>query len=195
MICKLNLCIFFLCYFLTSAAQQTNTKTSHQNQQIFWNELNKLCGKSFQGEVVNAPPNDTVFKNKSLVMHVRTCNDTIITIPFVVGEDRSRTWVFTLMANGLQLKHDHRHKDGTSDAITMYGGSTSNSGSVTMQMFPADEATVKMLPAAAMNIWWVELVPGDYFTYNLRRIGTDRLFTVRFDLTKTVKDPLTPWGW
>ena len=66
---------------------------------------------------------------------------------------------------------------------------------MTIQFFPADEQTVQMLPAAAGNVWWVELVPGEYFTYNLRRLGTDRLFSIRFDLTKTVDTPATPWGW
>jgi hypothetical protein len=51
------------------------------------------------------------------------------------------------------------------------------------------------LPAAATNVWWVELVAGKFFTYNLRRIGTDRLFTIRFDLTKPVAIPYAPWGW
>jgi hypothetical protein len=26
------------------------------------------------------------------------------------------------MEEGLQLKHDHRHEDGTPDEVTMYGG-------------------------------------------------------------------------
>ncbi len=128
-------------------------------------------------------------------MHVRSCNDTVIRVPFMVGDDRSRTWIFSITENALQLKHDHRHKDGTPDAITMYGGTGSNSGSAVMQMFPADESTAKMLQLAAMNIWWIELVPGSHFSYNLRRIGTDRLFTIRFDLKQTVSNPEAPWGW
>jgi hypothetical protein len=77
----------------------------------------------------------------------------------------------------------------------MYGGSTTNSGAASRQVFPADEETAKLLPAAAGNVWWIELAPGEYFTYNLRRIGTDRLFTVKFDLTKSVTAPPPPWGW
>jgi hypothetical protein len=52
-----------------------------------------------------------------------------------------------------------------------------------------------MLPAAASNVWWVELVPGKYFTYNLRRMGTDRLFSIRFDLSSAIDMPEAPWGW
>lgn len=128
-------------------------------------------------------------------MHVRACEDNRILVPFLVGDDRSRTWVFTKTSNGLQLQHDHRHRDGSADSITFYGGHTSNSGTATVQYFPADEKTVKMLPLAGANIWWVEMVPGKNFTYNLRRLGTDRLFSIRFDLTKPVAVPAAPWGW
>ena len=33
------------------------------------------------------------------------------------------------------------------------------------------------------------------YTYNLRRIGTDRVFTVAFDLTREIEKPAPPWGW
>ena len=48
-------------------------------------------------------------------MHVRECSEDAIRIPFHVGEDRSRTWVVTRTANGLRLKHDHRHEDGSEE--------------------------------------------------------------------------------
>jgi hypothetical protein len=44
------------------------------------------------------------------------------------------------------------------------------------------------------NVWWIT-VDENSFTYNLRRIGSDRLFTVKFDLTKPVDLPPSPWGW
>ena len=77
----------------------------------------------------------------------------------------------------------------------MYGGQTTNSGMANLQMFPADQETTNILPAAATNVWWVELVPGKYFTYNLRRMGTDRLFSIRFDLSTAIDIPEAPWGW
>jgi len=167
----------------------------HVNQQTFWQAMQHLCGNAYAGTVVSAPANDTLFKNKNLVMHVRTCSDERIRIPFVVGNDLSRTWLFSKDANGLMLKHDHRHRDGSSDSITMYGGHTTNSGLATMQFFPADQQTVNMLPAAGGNVWWVELLPGKYFTYNLRRMGSERLFSIRFDISKTIVAPVAPWGW
>ena len=84
----------------------------------------------------------------------------------------------------------------------MYGGTTSNPGEPTRQFFPADEETIRVVaptagraPSAAANIWWIDLVPGKFYSYSLRRLGGDRLFTVKFDLTKEVPEPPTPWGW
>jgi hypothetical protein len=171
------------------------TLKPNASQENFWQELNLLCGKAFEGEVVSAPANDTVFKNKTLIMHVRACEEGRIRVPFFVGDDRSRTWVFTKSTDRLMLKHDHRHKDGSEDSVTQYGGYTSNSGSAAVQFFPADQQTVDILPLAAGNVWWVELQPDKYFTYNLRRLGTDRLFSVRFDISKPVTAPDAPWGW
>ena len=128
-------------------------------------------------------------------MHVKSCEENCTRVPFFVGEDRSRTWVFTKEAGGILLKHDHRHKDGTPDKVTMYGGMTSNSGSSTMQVFPADQETVDLLPRAISNVWWVELVDGVSFSYNLRRVDTDRVVSIRFDLTKEIPAPESPWGW
>ena len=163
---------------------------------IFWNNLQKVCGKAFAGTVVAAPAEDTTFKDKELVMHVRSCEKNRIRIPFFVGADKSRTWVLMRMKSGrILLKHDHRHEDGKPDKVTMYGGLTTNLGSATRQMFPADDETVKVIAAAATNVWWIDLIDGDYFSYNLRRMGTERYFSIKFDLKKEVKTPDAPWGW
>lgn len=187
-----SIAIFSSCN--SSQKNSTDNKTSN-NQDKFWQSLRQLCGKAYKGTIVSAPANDTVFKDKTLVMHVRACDDTRIRIPFFVGENRSRTWVFSKTNQQLLLKHDHHHKDGLPDSITMYGGQTPNNGMATLQMFPADQETMSMLPAAAANVWWVELIPGKYFTYNLRRMGTDRLFTIKFDLSSAIDIPEAPWGW
>lgn len=161
----------------------------------FWDSVRKLCGKAFAGTVEAAPEGDVTFKDKELVMHVRACEKDRVRIPFFVGDDRSRTWVLTRKKDRILLKHDHRHEDGTPDKVTMYGGWTTNGGSAERQMFPADQQTVDVLPAAAANVWWIEIVDGQYFTYNLRRVGTDRYFSIRFDLSKEIAKPAAPWGW
>ena len=162
---------------------------------VFWKELQKLCGKAFAGTVAAAPADDTTFKDKTLVMHVRACEKERIRIPFFVGDDRSRTLVLTQRNDRILLKHDHRHKDGTPDAVTMYGGLTTSVGMPTRQMFPADQETVNTIPAAATNVWWIDLVPGEHFTYNLRRMGSERYFSIKFDLKTPVTTPEAPWGW
>ena len=163
--------------------------------EVFWSELTKLCGKAFAGTVAAAPADDATFKDKALVMHVRSCEKDRIRIPFVVGDDRSRTWVLTRKANRIELRHDHRHEDGKPDKVTMYGGWTTNLGTAARQMFPADQQTVDVVPAASTNVWWIDVTPGDSFSYSLRRLGTERYFSIKFDLKAVVKAPAPPWGW
>jgi hypothetical protein len=168
----------------------------HQNQIEFFQSLSKYCGNSFSGKIVNGSPTDTAFNGKTLIMHVKSCTPDEIKIPFFVGEDKSRTWVITQKNGGLQLKHDHRHEDGSPDEVTMYGGFTSNGGSANRQLFPADQETAEIIPLAIGNIWWIDVVPDSIFTYNLRRVNTDRLFSVEFDLKKPLtENPSPPWGW
>ncbi|HVS13716.1 MAG TPA: hypothetical protein VMV46_07320, partial [Thermoanaerobaculia bacterium] len=118
-------------------------------------------------------------------------------IPFHVGEDRSRTWVVSRTETGLELKHDHRHEDGTEDAVTWYGGHTDSPGTEVAQLFPADEHSKELfaehdLPQSVANVWSFELVAGERFSYLLRRPG--RHFQVDFDLTEPVEPPPAPWG-
>jgi predicted amidohydrolase YtcJ len=163
-------------------------------QAAFWRTLRGLCGRAFTGTVVEAPAGDTTFAGKPLVMHVRQCDGDTVRIPFHVGENRSRTWVLTRTASGLRLKHDHRHEDGSEDPVTQYGGDTRGAGTATRQEFPADAHTASLIPAAATNVWTVEVVPGERFTYALRREGTDRRFRIDFDLRRPVTPPPPPWA-
>jgi hypothetical protein len=174
---------------------QTQANKAASSNVAFWNELQKLCGRAYSGTVVAAPVDDTTFKDKALVMHVRACEKNRVRIPFNVGDDRSRTWVLTWKKNRIELRHDHRHEDGRADAVTMYGGWTNNVGLPTRQVFPADDQTVNVIAAAAPNVWWIELVPGEYFSYNLRRMGSERYFSIKFDLKKSIAAPAAPWGW
>lgn len=184
-----QLLVFSLLLFLNlTHAQQTPDGAT-----VFWNQLQKLCGQAFEGTITEAPANDS-FRGKTLIMHVRRCESKRIRIPFFVGEDKSRTWILTLENGRITLKHDHRHEDGSEDDITQYGGTSSNSGKSDLQMFPADPFTCNMIGYACTNLWWITLNETT-FTYNLMRIGSDRKFTVSFDLTQTVTTPEAPWGW
>jgi hypothetical protein len=194
----LGLSYFFIsCNAGSAESSQKNNievgNTAEEPARFFWNELKALQGKTFEGKLVNAPSNDD-FSGKKLVMHVLYGDDETILVPFNVGENLSRTWIFTYINGRILLKHDHRMENGEHDEVTMYGGISTNDGMPNMQVFPADQETMDLIPAAFSNIWWVT-VDSTTFTYNLRRIGTDRLFTVAFDLTKEIETPAPSWGW
>jgi hypothetical protein len=163
-------------------------------QLIFWASLQDLCGQAFEGQVAESVPPDDAFSGKRLVMHVRSCEAGVVRSPFSVGEDRSRTWVVSTTSVGLRLKHDHRHEDGSEDEVTQYGGDTRGRGETTVQEFAADAFTADLVPAAASNVWSLEVRPGSLFAYALRREGTERRFRVEFDLTRPVEPPPPPWG-
>ena len=174
-----------------NAAQDTDPPSA---QDVFWASLQSLCGQAFAGTIEESVPPDTSFAGKSIVMHVRECDEDTVRIPFFVGEDRSRTWVISRTSEGLRLKHDHRHEDGSEDAVTQYGGDTALPGSGEVQEFPADEFTANLVATAATNIWTLEIQPGQMFAYALRREGSDRRFRVEFDLTNPIATPAPPWG-
>ena len=159
--------------------------------------LLELCGKSFEGRIVSPPAAaDASFAGKRLVMHVRDCSPAEMRIPFHVGENRSRTWVISRTSTGLQLKHDHRHEDGTADAVTQYGGETAGPGTAARQEFPADAESKSLftregIPESSNNVWAVEVTPRT-FAYELRRPG--RFFRVEFDLSRLVSKPPPAWG-
>ncbi|WP_438481704.1 hypothetical protein [Oleiharenicola lentus] len=165
------------------------------SQDVFWENLQALCGTAFAGQMVESTAAaDEAFKGQRLVMHVRACGLNEIRIPFHVGENRSRTWVITRTAAGLRLKHDHRHEDGTEDKVTQYGGDTASEGTAVRQDFLADAFTGELIPAAKHNIWTMLIEPGKTFGYGLRREAEGRRFRVEFDLTKPIATPSVPWG-
>jgi len=165
------------------------------DRDTFWTHLHALCGQAFEGRVVHVNPSDSAFIGQRLVMHVRQCEDDELRIPFHVGDDRSRTWILTRLETGLRLKHDHRLEDGSEDEVTQYGGDTLEPGTAEWQEFRADDYTATLIPAAATNVWTIEIVPGEVFAYALRREGTNRRFRVEFDLTRPVEPPPAPWGY
>lgn len=160
----------------------------------FWNKIKEHCGKSYSGVITAGAKEGNGFTGEKLVMHVRKCGENVIEIPFHVGENHSRTWVLTLQDDHrILLKHDHRNPDGSEEEITQYGGLSSNTGLSHIQTFPADQETADMLPRASNNIWWFT-IDDHTITYNLRVTGSDRQFSVAFDLSKTVGTPPIPWG-
>jgi hypothetical protein len=186
------------------AACATSAVCAHEPAALpadqFMDRIEQICGKAFAGRVlVDEPPSKSdAFGGKLLVMHVRECSDGELIIPFHVGDDHSRTWIITRTVTGLRLKHDHRHEDGSEDAVTMYGGDSVSAGTAERQEFPVDTYSIEMfqregLSASLNNIWAMEIQPDQRFIYELAR-PNGRLFRVEFDLTKAVALPPTAWG-
>jgi hypothetical protein len=162
----------------------------------FFSNIAYHCGKAFEGKVAVDNQPSPAFEAK-LVMFIRKCDQTELQIPFYVGENASRTWIIKKTGSGLSLKHDHRHKDGTDDPVTMYGGHTQDGGYNQIQSFPVDQYSKEIfakqgLPQSITNTWQIYIYP-DMFSYRLVREG--REFRVDFDLTKPISVPVAPWGY
>lgn len=180
----------------------------------FWQALESHCGKAYAGRLVSNEAPDAAMRGAAMAMHVRECSPTRIAVPFHVQRadgtwDRSRTWLITRSGSdgqgGFRLKHDHRHEDGTSDELTMYGGVTATPGTARAQDFPVDAESIALFrrtgrDVSVTNIWRVEVdpagAPDGRFAYQLTRTGANaRLFRVEFDLAGPIAPPPAPWGW
>jgi hypothetical protein len=168
--------------FVALAACTTiDQPTSHD---LFMTNLGTFCGKSLEGRLANGDATDKDFASSRLIMGPVRCEMNEISIPFAVGENRTRTWVITRTSDGVRLKHVHRHADGHEDTVSRYGGDTAAPGTATRQEFPVDQFSKELflankLERSVTNTWAVEAVPGKLFAYELRR--ANRFFRVEFD--------------
>ncbi len=192
--------------FLTGCGQERSDAPARASpQSAFVDRLSALCGKAFSGRLVSQDAADDDFKGKPMMMHVARCDEGELHIPFHVGAEkdgewnRSRTWILTRTADGIRLKHRHRHEDGTLDTVTNYGGDTASEGSAKRQEFPVDAESIALFKAnkleqSVTNIWAME-IDKDRFAYELRRPkeAGGRFFRVEFDLSKPVKVPPPAW--
>jgi hypothetical protein len=152
------------------------------NQELFLSRLATMRHREFDGQVNDAYTPNNPFEGQPLVIYVEEATKDGARIAMRVGDDHSRTWVFTRAERGrLHLRHDHRDPDGTPHELTDYGGYAAPGGTPGRQSFPADDATAAMLPEASTNIWTIEIEPSERFTYELTRHGKPR-FRADFDL-------------
>src|SRR5690554_5057766 len=86
---KINLLFALLLGFAQCGLAQEKS-----NALQFWENLKQHCGKAYEGRLAEGVSQPD-FEGQRLVMHVRACDEKTIRIPFVVGEDLSRTWVLT----------------------------------------------------------------------------------------------------
>jgi hypothetical protein len=156
-------------------------------QDAFWSNLQALCGRAAAGRLLQAPAGDTQIDPAApLVVHFRECGEAELRFPVHVGENRSRTWVFIRHADHLELRHDHRHEDGTEEPNTWYGATTLEPGTATRQEFVSERNGM-------MVGWRVEVEPGVRYTYGTIRDGAWR-HHLEFDLTRAAAIPPPPWG-
>lgn len=154
---KLFSAALVLLVLLATASSRMASSEGTDARAAFFSNVKALCGRTFEGATQFPDDPNHDFAGKRLVATVASCSDTEIRIPFHVGEDTSRTWILTLGENGLLIKHDHRHADGTPDEITMYGGWATSAGTAHRQYFEADDETKKLIPEAATNVWMIEI--------------------------------------
>lgn len=166
------------------------------SEEVFWSKLHEHCGLAFEGELAEAAEGfDLLDGSETIIVHFRSCTDFETRLPFHIetatGEwDRSRTWVFFNHGDDeLELRHDHRHEDGSEEEETWYGGDAVE-GEGNWQRFiypPRTEEVGKFMG------WRVEIHPHERFTYGTMR-GNEWTFRVDFDLTTPVEAPPPPWG-
>jgi hypothetical protein len=156
-------------------------------QDAFWENLQGLCEAAYPGVMLQVPEGDTqVDPDADLIVHFWQCGDEELRFPFHVDENRSRTWFFIRHADAIEIRHDHRHKDGTEEANTWYGASTLDEGTATRQEFVTERNGIRVG-------WRVEIHPGDRYVYGTIRDGEWR-HHAEFDLTREVDPPPLPWG-
>lgn len=173
------------------------TLVSDHPHDLFWAAMQQQCGKAYPGRLVYEPPGDDMLTGtEELIVHWRECHDTLMRVPFHVEKeddgswDRSRTWVYMRHAGSLELRHDHRHEDGTPDERNWYGASTISAGAGNWQEFILPDRTAD---DGARLGWRIEIVPGERYTYGTIR-GDEYSWRVDFDLTREVPVPPAPWG-
>jgi hypothetical protein len=156
-------------------------------QDAFWANLAALCESAAEGTLLRAPEGDTQIDPAArLVVHFRECGPEELRFPLHVDDNRSRTWVFIRHEDHLELRHDHRHEDGTEEANTWYGATTLQRGTANRQEFVIERNGIR-------SGWRVEIEPGERYTYGTIRDGEWR-HHLEFDLTRPVATPPPPWG-
>lgn len=154
-------------------------------QDTFWANLQGLCESAAEGRLLQAP-DEQIPPGARLVVHFRECGDEELRFPLHVDDNRSRTWTFIRHPDHLELRHDHRHPDGTEESNTWYGATTMEEGSGTRQEFITQRED-------GTGGWRVMIEPGALYTYGTIRNGEWR-HHLEFDLTRSTDAPPPPWG-
>ena len=165
---------------------------------VFFERLAEQCGEAYPGGLTLEPEGDEMLTGTELLIaHFRECDEHQVRIPFHIELederewDRSRTWIFTRHEDRLELRHDHRKRDGSPDDVTMYGGYSVGEGTPVRQEFKSVARTEE---SGYFRGWRIEIVPGERYTYGTIR-DTSWSWRVDFDLSEPMEQPPPPpWG-
>lgn len=164
---------------------------------LFFDQLEEHCGNAYPGELTLEPEGDKMLTgSEMLIAHFMECSENQLKIAFHIEKedeewDRSRTWIFTRTGEGLELRHDHRNRDGSEAETTMYGGESVGEGTAMRQEFQSVERTEE---SGIFRGWRVEIVPGERYTYGTVR-DNEWSWRIDFDLEEPLDEvPPAPWG-
>lgn len=188
-----SLLTLFLSFLILTACS-----TESQPYDLFFDQLAEHCGNAYPGSLTLEPEGDEMLTGTEiLIVHFRECDENELKVPFHIeleeeeDWDRSRTWIFTRHEDGLELRHDHRNRDGSDDDVTMYGGFSVGDGTAMRQEFQSVERSEE---TGIFRGWRIEIVPGDRYTYGTIR-GEEWSWRVDFDLSEPLDEvPPAPWG-
>lgn len=184
--------------FLVTILFLVSCNSGDKPYDLFFNQLADHCGNAYPGGLTLEPEGDDMLTGtEMLIVHFRECDEDQLKLPFHIelededDWDRSRTWIYTRHDDGLELRHDHRNRDGSDDDVTMYGGFSVGDGTAMRQEFQSVERTEE---TGGFRGWRIEIVPGDRYTYGTIR-GEEWSWRVDFDLSEPLDEvPPAPWG-
>lgn len=177
------------------AAVTETTAELPPEQNAFWARLQAHCGQAYAGRLSDATP---YYRNSvagDARIHFMDCSDDRIHIPFHLSDNMSRNWILTRTGGTIRLKHDHRHADGSEEAVSQYGGDAVVPGLAMRQTFPADAHTAGMLPDRADNFWFLDFVDENTLQYGVHWQKFGHSVRFEFDLSTPVAAPPRPWGY
>jgi hypothetical protein len=181
---------------LAGCAPVSTAQLAGSAADAFLANLRQHCGNAYAGRLTVARPDRMdLTGEEGMVVDFRQCGEHELRLPFHIERpargdwDRSRTWIFTRIDGGLELRHDHRHEDGTEEENTMYGGVTMTPGTANRQEFILADRRAE---DGSLLGWRVEIDPGQRYTYGTIR-GEEWTWRVDFDLTRPVPRPPAPW--
>lgn len=184
--------VLFFSFLLVACSSREQAEVMHPHD-AFFQTLSSLCGQMFSGGSTYPESDNHPLVGTELRTHLSLCEDDIIRIDLYRDTDYWHgTWVLEKREEGLHLFHDHLGEHRTeayleeNNAFHGYGGYADDRGSALRQYFPADDVTAEIIPAAATNVWMMDIdLDTQIFTYYLERHNAPR-FRAEVDLSQPV---------